>query len=317
MQRSSTLLVAQPPTDAKPRLPRYQRAADYPALRLGRPEHRLLLAIGRYHYLTAAQCTRLRYRPSSLSFVREHLKRLYHAGFVNRVFVPAVTPAGSPLPVYCLDRQGFAYLAAQEAAPEGRFRSAEQVQREWFFLRHTLAINDVLISAERLSEQVDSLRLAEIRHERELKRTPLSVTVDGTPVGVIPDAWLDLRQRHGEGELQACLALELDYSGKVNRTKWQRRIAAYLVAAGTVYPQVFGTTSLTVCVLVLASERRLTQLLAWTETVLTTRHAQRQADLFRLAYANPATLAPTVLFGRLGWQRPFERRPVSLLRFNE
>ena len=307
--------MSQPSTSSTPRLPRYHRAEDYPVLRIGRPEHRLLLAIGRYHYLTAGQCTRLLYAESSLSFVREHLKRLYHAGYVQRVFVPSLTPGGSPLPVSCLDRQGFAYLAAHDAAPEGRFRSAEQAQREWFFLHHTLSINDFLISAELLAEQVDTLRLAEMRHERELKRTPMSVTVDGTRVGVIPDAWLDLRQRHGEGELQACFALELDYSGKVNRQKWQRRIAAYLTAAGTVYPQAFGTQSLTVCVLALAGERRLAQLLSWTETVLTARGAQRQADLFRFASADPATLAPKELFGRLGWQRPFERQPVSLLRF--
>jgi len=307
--------VTEPPTQPKARLPRYHRAADYPALRLGRPEHRLLLALARYHYLTAAQCTRLLYQPSSLSFTREHLKRLYHGGFVDRVFVPALTPAGSPLPVYCLDRLGFAYVAAQDAAPEGRFRSAEQAQREWYFMRHFLASNDFLIAAERLTEQVDGLRLAEMRHERELKRTPLVVSVDGDRVGLVPDAWLDLRRRQEEGELQACFALELDYSGGVNRTKWQRRIAAYLVAAGTVYPQAFGTPSLTVCVLVRASERRLAQLLTWTETVLTARQAQAQADLFRFAYADPATLAPAALFGQPGWQRPFERQPVRLLRF--
>lgn len=313
MRRSGSFLVAQSPNRFQSRLPRYHRAEGYPVLRIGRPEHRLLHAIGRYHYLTSTQCTQLLYATSSLSFVREHLKRLYHAGYVNRVFVPSLTPGGSPLPVYCLDRQGFAYLAAHDAAPEGRFRSAEQAQREWFFLHHTLSINDFLISAERLSDQVDTLRLAEMRHERELKRTPLKVLVDGTNVGLIPDAWLDIRQRQGGGELRSCIALELDYSGQVNRMKWQRRIAAYLTAAGTAYPQIFGTTSLTVCVVVLANERRLSQLIGWTETVLTARHAENQADQFRFIASDPADTTPEELFTQPGWQCLFERQPVSLL----
>ena len=310
--------MSQPPlTPSKPRLPRFHRAEDYPVIRIGRPEHRLLLGIARYQFLTSAQLTRLLYSPSSLSFVREHLKRLYHAGYVNRVFVPAVTPGGSPLPVYCLDRQGYAYAAAHDAAPEGRFRSAEQAQREWFFLRHTVSVNHFLISAEKITEEIESLRLAAMRHERELKRTPLWVSVDGTRIGLIPDAWLDLRQRQGDGELQASFCLETDYSGRVNRHKWQTRISAYLAAAGTVYPQTFGTTSLTVCVVALAGERRLAQLLSWTETVLTAGNAQSHADLFRFIAVDPATAAPKALFIEPAWQRPFERRPLRLLHVAE
>src|SRR4051812_49148586 len=92
------------------RLPRFERVARFRPVTIGRPKHLILAAIGRYHYLSAPQLTRLLYADGSLTFVRHHLMELFHARFLQRLYLRTSTPHGSPLAIYALDRRGYAYL---------------------------------------------------------------------------------------------------------------------------------------------------------------------------------------------------------------
>ncbi|TAK30920.1 MAG: hypothetical protein EPO21_18440 [Chloroflexota bacterium] len=301
-----TLFPAPP---ALPRLPRFRRAEGYPQIRIGRPEQLILCALGRFHFLSAPQLTRLLFSQGSLTYTREHLKRLFHAGYVQRLFLPTPTPSGSSPAIYALDKKGFGYLKALSAAPKGRFRASEQGQREWLFLEHTLAVNDLLILAERLARQDSSIKLANMIHERQLKRTPIYVEDGEDRIGVVPDGWLDIRQ----GDLQSCLAIELDRSGHVERKPFQRKVRGFCRYAQGPYQKAFGSQSLTVVIVATSGTRRLSELIRWTETELASTGAQDQADLFRLSAFDPATADPNDAFFATIWRRPFDPNPLPLL----
>src|SRR4051812_41042701 len=130
----SAMISAAPDIDT--RLPRYRRADRYPRIAIGRAKHILLEDLAVLRYLAARQF-HLHFSPGSLTYVQDHLKQLYHAGYVRRLFLWPRIPPGSPLAVYTLDTHGYRYLKRLGRAPRGRFRAGEQGEREQAFLRHT------------------------------------------------------------------------------------------------------------------------------------------------------------------------------------
>src|SRR6478672_13780202 len=131
------------------RVPRFSRDPNYPPITINHSKHQLLQAVGRYTYLTAPQLTRLLYSQGSLTFVQEQLSQLYQAKYLERLYPYPTTPKGAPLAAYCLDNLGYQYLKEAGVAPEGRFRASDQGKRHPFFLRHSLAANDLLILGQR------------------------------------------------------------------------------------------------------------------------------------------------------------------------
>jgi hypothetical protein len=268
----------------------------------------MLLAIARFHYLSAIQLTRLLFSPGSLTYVRRHVMELFHGGYLRRVFLPTITPMGSSRAIYCLDAKGYRYLKPRGLAPHGRFRPDEDATREWLFLSHTLAANDVLIAAHLLSAQPIGVTIAHVTTERELKRSVVYVSDAAHRIGVAPDGWVDFRQ----GSRQTCLAFELD-RGTVERKAVQRKVRAYLHYTQGPYQEAFGTRSLTVVFITTAGERRLTELLTWSEAALAAEAAQTRADLFRFAALDAASIPPVDLFFGPRFLRPFDPHPLPLL----
>lgn len=290
------------------RLPKYHRAEHFPDVAIGRPKHLILEAVGRYHYLSADQLARLLFSPGSLTYVRDHLKELFHARYLSRLFPPTLAPRGAHKAVYTLDRRGYAYLKGQGLEPPGRFRPSENAEREWLFMRHTQSANDLLILAALLARQDPQLELYRILTEHELKRQPVYVTVDGHRVGVVPDGWVDLRR----GDLQTCLAFELD-RGTVSRKDWQRKVLALAAYSHGPYQEAFDTESLTIAIVTTASARRLNELLTWTEAVLEDAAAEEFAPVMFFAAFDPATIEPREAFYSPIWQQPFADSSVPLL----
>src|SRR5207237_2660327 len=128
-------------------------------------------------------------------------------------------------------------------------------------------------------------------HEQDLKRRPTRVVVEGQRQSVVPDAWLDFRIG---GPYQVCLAVELDM-GTEEQKKWRRKVRALLAFANGPYQEAFGTTSLTIAVVVTAGEKRLGELLSWTEAELAAAGEQQNASLFLFVACSPAEVAPDYL----------------------
>ena len=147
-------------------------------------------------------------------------------------------------------------------------------------------------------------------HERDLKRTPVRVADDdGRAIVVIPDAWLDLRVR---GSYQVCLALELD-RGTEEQKVWRRKVRGLLAYANGPYQEAFQTRSLTVAVVATSGEKRLLQLIRWTERELTDTRKESLSDLFVFTSLRLESVDVSNLFFAKRWYQPFVERPIALL----
>jgi hypothetical protein len=308
-------MYASPAVSVPTRLPRYYRVEKYPPIRIGRPKRLILEAIGKFHYLTAQQSTLLLFSSGSLTYTQDHLKELFHAGYVRRIFLPKSTPLGSSLAIYALDNAGYRYLQGLGLAPEGRFRPSEQAKREELYLEHTLAANSCLILPLRLAKQNPNVRVAEVITERQMKKShPVRVKDPagnkGESVYVVPDGWYKLIV---DDKYEYPFAVELDRGTILDKDKWKRKIRSLLEYEKSAYQELFGTSYLTVLFIV-PDQKRLEIALKWSEDELKRLHAEHQADLFRFAAFDPHKVDDVhgIFYGPV-WTRPFGGRQVSLI----
>jgi hypothetical protein len=140
---------------------------------------KIIVALAAFDYLTAEQITRLLYSASSLTHVREQMKLLVDNGSVLTLGGRTVN---LPL-IYTLSSAGRHYASLLGATKGKRVRPSEEKDKGHnpYFLKHTIAVTDVLIAARLLSERVPAIHLSRMYTERELKRR-ISVTLSGKPV---------------------------------------------------------------------------------------------------------------------------------------
>lgn len=270
----------------------------------------ILQALLRYYYLSSQQICRLLYSAGSLTYVQTKMKILAEAGLCQRLWLPRPAPRGSAPSVYTLGRRGLNHLRALGFDTAKRFRPSEHREHSYLFLSHTLAVNDVLIGAELLCRHAPRFGLAGLLHERDLKHRPVYVEhEDGKRIGVVPDAWLDLRV---DGTYQVCLVLELD-RGTEEQKAWRRKVHGLIAYANGPYQEAFQTTSLTVAVATTAGQKRLLDLIRWTERELEAMKEEDQGDLFVFTSLHPDLVAPSELFLARRWYQPLGADPVALL----
>jgi hypothetical protein len=140
---------------------------------------KIIVALAEFDYLTTAQITRLLYAASSLTHVREQMKLLVAENYVLPLGGRTVN---LPL-IYTLSSEGRNVAALLGTAKGKRVRPSEEKDKGHnpYFLKHTIAVTDVLIAARLLSERVPAIHLSRMYTERELKRR-ISVTLSGKPV---------------------------------------------------------------------------------------------------------------------------------------
>lgn len=273
----------------------------------------ILLALGRYFYLTARQATRLLYAPTSLTHAQALLKELADDGYTQRLFLPRPTPHGRVPAVYTLGRLGRTYLDSIGADVPPRLRPSAERGHAYLFLDHSLAVSDCLIAAALLARRVPAITIHQMRHERDLRRTPIPVaTPDGGQASVIADGWLDLRVAMPDGVYRSCIALEID-RGTAGSAAIRRKIGNWVAAADGPYQEAFGTDLLTVAIVATPGERRATELLEWIAAELTSLHREEQAGLFVVTAVDAAVVAPALFYGGPVWRRCDDTTPVPLI----
>lgn len=269
----------------------------------------MLRAIYAYQFLTTEQVTRLLYSRGSLWNVGARLKRLAEAGYLHRRRVPTINTGNTPF-VYSLGRFGMRYLREAGISEFPRFRPSERLELGFYALRHNLLLNDVLIAAALLAEEVPELVLAEMRHDWRLKRSPVRVQLaEGLQRDVVPDAWLDYHIRQ---TARMSICLELD-RGTEEEKQWKRKLRALLAFASGPYQSSYNTESLTIAFATDAGEYRLSKMKTWTEQVLAQEQASADAELFLFTALSQGELNPQSLFLGQVWQQPFGTKPVALL----
>jgi hypothetical protein len=133
---------------------------------------KILSALLEFDYLTAQQLTTLLYATGSLTYVRAKLRSLVAA---KLVFALSGKSAGLPqLPqVFTPTGKARAYASNFLGNPQRqRFRPSEEREKaeNLFFLKHSLAIRDVLIATKLLANTQPGIVLNRIYHERDLRR---------------------------------------------------------------------------------------------------------------------------------------------------
>jgi hypothetical protein len=295
------------------RLPRYRRLANYQT-RIGRPEHKILAVVASFHYLSALQVTSLLFADTSLKYVRESLKELYQGQYLQRVYLPRITPQGSSLAIYCLDKKGLAYLRKVGLAPGGRLHTKEEAEREWLFLEHTLAANHLIIHCHNLGKSDPASQLVRFVSERELKRQPGSVRLAGRKVAVIPDGWVHVSKQWpgSTAPNHYYIAWELD-RGTIRQAAFRRKIRALVTWIQHGYVEQFGVEGLTVAFVTTVSPRRLEQMVSWTAAELDQLKARDYADLFLFSHLEPKQTTPSFLLSEAHWVQPYTTRLAALI----
>jgi hypothetical protein len=128
----------------------------------------ILRSLAVFDYLTAEQVTRLCYSAASRTYVKALLKSLVDAQLVLSLGGRDVNLSL----IYTLSSTGRQYAAVLGAATGKRVRPSEEQDKSHnpYFLKHTIAVTDVLIAARRLSDTVPAIQLPRLYTERELKR---------------------------------------------------------------------------------------------------------------------------------------------------
>jgi hypothetical protein len=258
--------------------------------------HRVLLAFSRYPYLTAEQANLAAgYAPTAIARVWTALKRLTDAHYTFKDELPDKR-GGNPLGVWSLLARGRNYLS--DRGLESLPRVKHKPERQELYLKHVLAVNDVLIALERSGVIINSLT-----HDLYLARNPKTVPLgQGRRTYLSGDGLVDLEA----GGYRYLLWPELD-RGTEHKDKWQAKTQAIVKHA-----QTLGEQPLTVMVVTTTGNPRLVELVTWTEEQVKAMGIPEWADLFRFA-TDLYVKEPSEFFRGDHWVVPFTHELVPLI----
>jgi hypothetical protein len=289
------------------------------SLKISRAHEAILIALARFHFLTAAQVSRLLHPNSNDEdrWSQRRLKDLSDSGYAIRLRALPPRETGQPPHVFTLGQKGRKYAKALGIPVENYFRPSEEAKAALNspFMQHTLEAIDVLISAACLcrDHEVTSPRMLA---ERELKRGALRVEVPASSkhpldakqtATVIPDGWFELQVHDGP---TISIALELDRGTEVQRA-WRQKVAALAMWAVGPYKEAFETDNLTIAV-ACPDEKRRDELAGWTLAELTDRRLNL-TDIFLFTAAQPAVVTPREFFFAPCWRSAGSEELLSLL----
>lgn len=303
---------------------------------LTKPERDILETLSIYSILTAEQITRMLYSPASHAYAQKHLRTLVKKGYLTQILPPKQTRFGSTPFVYILTSLSRNYLSSIGLGIAPRFRPSEERKRRGGPLLHSLAVNEVLLNAHLLMRENPEIELLDFVTEREFSRDPLRVEVPGDEktVSLSPDLWLHMRKE----KLHYCICVEVNLT-PVEQKRWRQKVRTYCSCLPS-YKARFGIEAMQVAVMVaspidfpirrtdgaLSGEevrqkqederqrnKRLRDLLHWTESELISLNAVDDADLFLLRTLSTDTLNPVELFLQASFRMPGQHDPVPLI----
>jgi len=197
------------------------RASEPAPMRLTERDKQIIKAVCDFRVLRQDQLQTL-FFPSKNTAQRA-LARLYHHGYLARLFWPVVT--GSPPTLYVLDRKAVDMLKAEFGYNDLRWFPTSRALKGQF-LEHTSAINDFRIAIS-FAAQKRGYTLAKWVNESQNKGdydwVKIRTASGFRKVSLIPDSYLILETPLGRGHF----FLELD-RGTMSTKRFQAKIQAYL-----------------------------------------------------------------------------------------
>ena len=278
------------------------------------PVHDLLLRgsadmpIGLYHLhlATAEQLTKLHYKMGMQKTVLKRLKVLVDNGYVQADCIPTKF-FKSPY-YYTLDTKGLRYLSSVGIDVPASERASKEIVESYLHVRHALELNDILIAALHLKYVSERYYLSRYIQERTLKRTPYRVTYNGAAISLIPDGFLDIRDRTSNRAL--CLFLEHD-RGTEQQAHFRGRIKAYkALYANNGIESMFGVKTAYTAFTTFVGGKRVQQMREWTKAELEDSPMLKQLFLFADL---PKPLDPRHLLFERHWSVLTADQPIALL----
>ena len=284
---------------------------------------RIISALAEFDYLTPAQITRLLYAPASLTHVYEQMRSLVDRGYVLTLGGRAVN---LPL-IYTLSGNGRQYAFLLGALPTTRFRPSEEADkgRNPYFLKHTIAVIDVLIAAHLLSERVPAIRLTRMYTERELKRK-IHVQLPGqTPQGktrfqticIEPDASceFEITETWHEKPQTWIDFFHIEVYRNLPPAEWRykQKIQGYVYAVDEGWHEAFFHIPALSLAVIAATDQMAATLKRWTEEVLTEIERPEEGDWFFFCSLDTAIATPEELYLSPVWQKAFSNGKTPLL----
>jgi hypothetical protein len=286
-------------------------------MQLPKGAQNILSSLAAFDYLTAAQVTRLCYSAGSLTYVKALLKSLGDAELVSSVGGRRVN---LPL-IYTLTGTGRQYAAVLGALRGKRYRPSEELEKGHnpYFLKHTIAVTDVLIAARLLSETVPAIRLPRLYTERELKRK-IYVTLAEKSVCLEPDASLLFRITEAWQDppetWEDFFHIEV-YRTPLREDRFKQKIRTYATyAASPRHSALFHTPALAIAIFC-ATDQLAETLKRWTEEVLQEVQQRELGERFFFTSVDPATASPEELFLSPVWESAFSTAQTPLLVLEE
>jgi protein involved in plasmid replication-relaxation len=282
-------------------------------MQLPKGSQNMLRSLAVFDYLTTAQATKLCYAKGSRTYGHAGMKAL-----VDNELALAIGGRGIQTPlIYTLTGKGRHYASQLGAARPKRVRPSEEMEKghNHYFLKHTIAVTDVLIAAKLLSERVPAIRLARMYTERELKRK-IYVTLSGKTCCLEPDASLLFRVTetwHEPPETwENFFHIEV-YRTHLREDRFKHKINTYAAyATSPLHKNLFHTPALTIAMFC-ADDDLAARLKQWTEEVLQEGQQSALGERFFFSSINPATASPEVLFLSPLWEQAFSTTKTPLL----
>jgi Replication-relaxation len=287
------------------------------SVQLPKGAQNMLRSLAAFDYLTAEQATRLRYAKGSRTYSHAGMKAL-----VDNDLALAIGGRRTQVPlIYTLTGKGRHYASMLGAAKGRRVRPSEEMEKGHnpYFLKHTIAVTDVLIAAWLLSERVPGIRLPRLYTERELKRK-IYVPMSGNSVCLEPDAGVLFRITETWHEEQQTweefFHIEV-YRTHLRQERFKHKINIYAAyAASPRHQALFHTPALAIA-LFCTDDHLAATLKQWTEEVLQEGQQRALGERFFFTSVNPATASPEEIFLSPVWEKAFGTTKTPLLTLAE
>jgi hypothetical protein len=283
------------------------------SVQLPKGAQNMLRCLAVFDYLTAEQATRLCYAKGSRTYGQAAMKAL-----VDNELALAIGGRGIQVPlIYTLTGEGRHYASMLGAAKSKRVRPSEEREKGHnpYFLKHTIAVTDVLIAARLLSDTVPAIRLPRLYTERELKRK-IYVTLSDKTCCLEPDAGLLFRLTetwHEEEQTwEEFFHIEV-YRTHLREERFKHKMHTYAAyVASPRHTALFHTPALAIAIFC-ADDHLAETLKHWTEEVLQEGHQLELGERFFFTSVNPATASPEESFLSPVWEQAFGKTKTPLL----
>jgi hypothetical protein len=281
----------------------------------------ILRAVNRFRYLTAAQLNRVLWPDNTRDenrYAQRRLKHLAEAGYLQAVRDLPRPAVGTAARVYAVARRGRDALRELGESVPDYYRPSEtdQALHNPLFMPHTLAVIDVLIAAERLTQEEPDVKFEQLLLERDLRRLQCKVEVPAVQgplqsrrVTVVSDAVFTLVVN---GTPQH-FVLELDRDTE-RRVAWQRKVAALTLWIASPDSRGLLPGPYVFVMVVTPTWQRREQLRLWTAQELRARSLYDQyAPIYAITDVSPVATEPVDFFTGSYWYPPFTGSPDSLV----